>query len=671
MIDRSLIAAALALALGARGAFAQSLPAVEVVAQPDDAAGIDAASEGIITREALERRPLQRAGEMLEGVPGLIATQHSGEGKANQLFLRGYNLDHGTDFATWVAGMPVNMPSHAHGQGYTDLNFVIPELVSGIAYRKGPYFAQEGDFASVGSARIAYAERLQDNIASLTAGAFNYRRALLAGSPAFGSGALVYGLEYQQSDGPWENPSGLAKYNGVLRYAQGTPASGWNITGMAYSADWNATDQIPRRAVDAGRLGRFGAVDPTDAGESRRYSLSGEWRDTGKETSRALSAYAIRSRLRLFSNFTYFLADPVNGDQFEQSEERLTLGGEASETRAGRFGERPMLTTYGVQLRRDRLSPVALYHTAARERLATTREDRVSVTSAAPYLSSTIEWTPWLRTVAGLRADFYRFEVASNLPGNSGTATDRLASPKLSAVFGPWARTEYFLNWGRGFHSNDARGTTLPTDSVSPLVRTTGYEAGVRTGAVPRVSATLALWRLDQDSELLFVGDAGTTEPSRPSRRTGVEALAQWQAAAWLALDFSVGLTRARFSDEDPAGNRIPGAPEAIASAGASVENLRGWFGALRWRYFGARPLVEDNSVRSSPTSLVNARIGYTFTKRTRVYADVFNLFNRAADDIDYYYRSRLPGEPAGGVNDVHFHPVEPRAVRATLALFF
>jgi outer membrane receptor protein involved in Fe transport len=671
----------LALSLATLCAEAQDaivLPTVEVTAAryQNDLGTSDAASQGVVTREGIEKRPLQRPGEVAEAVPGMIVTQHSGDGKANQFFLRGYNLDHGTDFATWVAGMPVNMPTHAHGQGYTDLNFVIPELISRVNYNKGPYFAEDGDFGSAGSARILYADKLPLNLASFTAGSFDYRRVVFAGSPQFGSGALVYGLEYQQNDGPWENPNDFAKWNGVLRYAQGPADNGFSVTGMAYQADWNATDQIPRRAVDAGLIGRFGAIDPSDGGKSSRYSLSGEWRGSGGDAASAISVYAIKSRLNLFSNFTFFLDDPVNGDQFEQAESRVTLGGQGSHAWYGRLGGRPMMNTLGFQLRRDRMTPVALYSTVARERLSTTREDRVTVESAAPYFSNTIEWTGWVRTVAGLRADFYRFNVDSNIAENSGRASDSMASPKLSAIFGPWAKTEYFLNWGRGFHSNDARGTTItvdpktgdPAEQVSPLVRTTGYEAGLRSQALRNVTTSVALWELKQDSELLFVGDAGTTEPSRPSKRTGVEWLVQWLPRPWLALDLAAAFTRASFTDEDPVGDRIPGAPESVVSAGLTVDSLNGWFGSLRWRYFGPRPLIEDNSVRSQSTSLVNVRVGYALTKQVRAYLDVFNLFDRKASDIDYFYASRLQGEPAEGVNDVHFHPVELRALRATLA---
>jgi outer membrane receptor protein involved in Fe transport len=395
--------------------------------------------------------------------------------------------------------------------------------------------------------------------------------------------------------------------------------------------------------------------------------------------SRNVNVYAIRSKLTLISNFTYFLDNPVQGDQFMQSENRTAFGATGSQTWATKWVGREVVNTLGVQLRRDRLSPVALYSTQGRQITSVTSQDEATVTSMAPYLSNTVKWNDWLRTVAGLRFDHQEFDVTSALAANSGTRRDSLRSPKLSAVFGPWAQTEYFLNWGRGFHSNDARGvnqnidpkTGNPSTPVTPLARTTGYEAGMRTQYVPGVTASVALWQLRQNSELLFVGDAGTTEASRPSLRTGIEALVQYQPRAWLALDASAGFTRSHFTDVEAPGNYVPNAPNAVVSAGVTVDNYNKWFGALRWRYFGPRPLIEDNSVSSAATSLVNARVGYAFDKRLRLQLDVFNLFNRQDHDIDYYYASRLPGEAAAGVNDIHFHPVEPRSLRLTLLANF
>jgi hypothetical protein len=677
---RALVAALCTFACSARADDPPpALPAVEVVEKYDNAIGIfDAASEGIVTGSGLRRRPLLRPGEALESIPGLIVTQHSGDGKANQFFLRGYNLDHGTDFATWVAGMPVNMPTHAHGQGYTDLNFLIPELIDRIGFSKGPYQAENGDFSSVGTAHIRYLDRLPSNIASLGAGSFNYGRALLAGSPQVGAGNLLYALEYRTADGPWDLPQDLHTYNGVLRYSGGAPDNRFSITGMAYDAKWNSTDQIPLRALDTG-LSRWGTVDPTSGGRSSRYSVSGQWNQSTGNVTRTASAYVAQSSLDLWSNFTYFLDNPVNGDQFKQSERRVFYGGEFAQTWFHHWGERHMHNTLGVQAREDRLRPVALYLTEARSELSTVREDRVTVSSVAPYFSNRIEWAEWFRTIAGVRADFYRFDVAAGIEENSGKETDSRVSPKLSAIFGPWADTEFFLNWGRGFHSNDARGTTIrvdpktgdPADRVDPLVRTTGYEAGVRSAPIAGLTTSVALWALDQDSELLFVGDAGTTEASRPSKRRGIEWLVQYAPRTGVSFDFTAAWTRARFEGADPAGDFIPGAPDRVASAGMTLDSGAGWFGALRWRYFGPRPLEESGAVRSQSTSLVNGRVGYEFAPRARVWLDVFNLFDRKDDDVTYYYASRLPGEPPEGIADIHFHPVERRAYRVTLSVAY
>ena len=496
---------------------------------------------------------------------------------------------------------------------------------------------------------------------------------MLAGSPEFGAGRLVYGLEYQHSDGPWDNPNRFTRRTAccATRRAARPTAS---IHRHGLSRSWNSTDQIPQRAVDAGLIGLSApSIRPT-AARSERYSLSGEWRQSEGGINRAASVYLIRSRLNLFSNFTFFLDDPVNGDQFEQAEKRLVAGGSASQTWFLKSGERQIWNTLGAQVRRDRIEPVGLYSTVARERLATTREDDVTVTSVAPYFSNTIAWTSWFRTIAGLRADYVDMDVASDNPANSGKAHDFLWSPKLSLVFGPWAKTEYFVNIGRGFHSNDARGTTItidpktgaPADRVDPLVQTFGYEGGVRSELAKGLTARPRCGSSSRIPSCCSWAMPGP--PSRAGRRgaTGWSCSRSDLPKPGLALDLSLAFTHARFRDDDPAGNYIPGAPDRVASAGVTLESGYGWFGALRWRYFGPRPLIEDNSVRSKSTSLVNARAGYAFSKTMKLQLDVFNLFDRKDHDIDYFYESRLPGEPAP-VADVHFHPVEKRAVRATL----
>jgi outer membrane receptor protein involved in Fe transport len=628
------------------------------------------ANEGSIGRQQLAARTNYRPGELFEAMPGLIVSQHSGEGKANQFYLRGFNLDHGTDLRTTVDGMPVNQRSHAHGQGWTDLNFLIPELVTRLEYRKGPYYAAEGDFASAGAVSAVYADALPADLLSVGVGEHGYRRALAAGS----AGSWLYALEALGNDGPFTHGDNFRKTNAVLRYSRGTPEDGASLTAMVYRASWNATDQIPLRAVNAGRLGRFDAVDPTDGGRSSRYSLSGTWRrGTGASATRA-NAYVIASDLALYSNFTYFLDDPVNGDQFAQPDRRVTSGLNASHTwRMAGLGLGSE-NTVGMQLQHDRIRN-ALANTRAREVLAYTRRDRIAETSLGLYVENATRWTPWLRTVAGVRADRYRYDIDSDQAINSGRADAQLASPKLALVFGPWRDTEFYVNAGRGFHSNDARGVTTVRDPKSgetvepatPLARARGAELGVRSTAIPGLQSTASLYTLDTDSELVFVGDAGATEAGRPSRRRGVELSNYYKPNRWLSVDADLAYARARFRDAGAAGTRIPGAVEGVASLALALDGVGPYFGALQWRYFGPRPLIEDNSVRSRPTATWNARAGVKLGPRIRVELEVFNLTNRRDAAIDYFYASRLRGETAAR-EDIHFHPIESRTLRLTLA---
>jgi outer membrane receptor protein involved in Fe transport len=662
------------------------LPPVTVHGNYVNAVGTsDAASEGAVTSRLIESRPTLRAAEVLEFVPGVIVTQHSGDGKANQYFLRGFNLDHGTDFATFVDGMPVNMPTHAHGQGYSDLNWLIPELVTRIDYRKGPYYADEGDFSSAGAAHISLFNGLPAGIASLTVGERGYERALFARSAQLATGTLLYALETAHNNGPWDSPEKFHRANGVLRYSSGDADMRSSITAMAYSASWNATDQIPLRALDKGLVGRFGAIDPSDGGQTSRYSVSYNTERRFDDGVFKANAYAIESRLDLFSDFTYNLenASPRNADQFEQAERRRVIGGAASRSFNTHIGTSESTNTFGAQLRHDRIDPLGLYGSQDRVRVSTTQESRVRETSAGLYAQNSTQWTPWLRSVAGLRWDHFHFDVASSIAANSGAASASLASPKIGFVFGPWHKSEYFLNWGLGYHSNDARGVTetvtpkemLPARASPALVRTRGGEIGMRTEIVPGLQTSVALWQLALASELVFAGDAGDTQASGASRRRGIEINNHYAAAEGLLLDADVSISRARFNemqgDAPHAGRFIPGSVDTVVSLGATVVQQGPWFGHFQLRYFGPRPLVEDNSQRSRGTTLAYLRVGYKFSSELKLALDVFNLFDRKASDIDYFYASRLSGEPAAGISDIHFHPVEPRNVRITLTANF
>jgi outer membrane receptor for monomeric catechols len=681
------LAAALACAIASA---AQANHGAPVVAAPqtvvisghyDNAVGNhDAASAGTVRRSLLQSRPAQRPGEVLEYVPGVIVTQHSGEGKANQYFLRGFNLDHGTDFATRVEGMPVNMPSHGHGQGYSDLNFLIPELVERIDYRKGPYDARAGDFAAAGSAEIRLVSRLAAPFAQLTLGGNGYRRVVGAGSRALADGVqLLGGVEVMGNDGPWTVPERLRKTSGVLSLSGGTRDQGWHIGAMAYRARWTATDQIPQRLVDAGRhegqpFGRFDSLDPTSGGDTRRSSLSGEWHQADAGGRDTVSAYLIDYALDLNSNFTYALDRPAEGDQFKQRDRRRVLGLDASHAVDHALGALPATTTVGLQLRHDRIRN-GLYDGVARRITATTREDRVRQTHTALFASSAIELSAQWRAVLGLRADHLAAQVdALSLPANGGRAEGRQISPKATLVWTATPRTELFVNAGRGLHSNDARGMTTRTDprsgeAVDPVptwVPVDGAELGLRTQAVPGLQSSLVLWRLRSASELVYVGDAGRNEASLASRRRGIELSNRWQPLPWFVLDADLAYSRARFSD----GSRVPNAVERVASVGATLRELQGWSGSLQWRYLGAGALVEDNTVRSRPSSTFNLRLTRALGTQMALTLDVFNLTNRRADDIQYFYESQLPGE-AAPVADRHFHPTLPRSLRATMQVRF
>jgi hypothetical protein len=669
---------ALLLALGSAQADDLGLQRVLVDGSRLNQLGVaDAASAGAITQEQLAARTVYRPGEMLEAVPGLVVSQHSGEGKANQFYLRGFNLDHGTDLRTTVDGMPVNQRSHAHGQGWTDLNFLIPELSVRLDYKKGPYSAQEGDFASAGTASVVYANRLLQGVASVSASQNGYGRALLADSVETQRGSLLYAVEALHNDGPFTNPDNYQKLNAVLRYSEGYANNGFNVSLMAYKADWNSTDQIPLRAVQDGQIGRNDAIDNTDGGKAHRYSLSGAWRRTDDNSASRVNAYLIANQLGLWSNFTYFMDDPLHGDQFAQPDKRITSGLNASHSWHQHTDTGNSETTVGIQLQNDNIFN-GLLNTQARRTLSATRQDHIVESSAGLFVENNTRWSPALRTVAGARLDGYRFDVQSDRAANSGKANDHLLSPSLSIIYGPWQTAEVYANFGTGFHSNDARGATITIDpksglaaeKVTPLVRSRGMELGARTAWLPGLQTSLSLYRLDFDSELVYIGDAGATEAGPPSRRYGVEFSNYYKPLKWLSVDLDLAYARARSRGEQEEGRYIPGAVEGTGQLAITVDDGGPYSASLKLRYFGPRPLIEDNSVRSSSSMTLNGRFGWKIRRDLALELEAFNITNRRDSAIDYYYESQLKGETAA-VADIHFHPIESRSVRATLIKHF
>lgn len=634
------------------------------------------ATEGVVFGDQLKLRPISRPAEMLEFVPGLIATQHSGEGKGNQYFLRGFNLDHGTDLALKVDGLPVNMPSHAHGQGYADLNFLIPELVESLAYRKGPYYAEIGDFGTAGSSEFTYTDRLDQGNVSLTAGENDYRRVFTGQSFEALAGDITVAGALTDYAGPWKLDQDLDKKNGLLKYHRETDNRAWSITAMGYDNSWASTDQIPMRAVENGTLHRFGNVDASDRGETHRHSLSFDWSQDGGDERLRLDGYVLDYGLTLFSNFTYFLEDPLRGDQFEQAEDRRVFGLNARYQRDMTLADVPATLSLGLQNRTDTID-VGLYKTQQRLRHTTTREDDVQQSLSSVYGSLEQEWSEKFRSVTSLRADHYRFDVDAGLPVNAGRGSETLLSPKLNLIYSSSPATEYFFSAGQGFHSNDARGTTIRIDPVSgdlanavdPLSKARSVEVGVRTSLVPNTQIAVSMFSMQLDSELVYVGDAGATEALGESNRRGIELGAIYAPMPWLLIDTDLTFTKARLAGVGAA-DRIPNSVDRTASLGLIVNDLEKWSGGLRIRYLGEAPLIEDNSVISESTVLVNAQATYALNPDWSVTLEVLDLFDSQDNDITYFYESQLPGE-ATPREDLHFHPVEPRSMRVTLQAHF
>lgn len=623
------------------------------------------ATEGVVDFGKFEDRPLLRVGELAEVVPGLAATQHSGTGKANQYFLRGFNLDHGTDFSTSLDGMPINLRTHAHGQGYLDINFLIPEIMETIAYRKGPYSADAGDFSAAGSARFQTFDRLPESFVQLEAGENNWRRAVAG----VNFGELGYAaLDFTGDDGPWDVPEGFEKRNAFVRLNLGD----FSLSGGAYHAKWNSTDQVPQRAIDAGLISPLGSIDPTDGGDTQRLFLNlSRNADDGWNGN----VYVQQYRLRLDSNFTYFLDDPVNGDQFEQSEKRTIWGGSFSKEfdtqLLGRW--RPRI---GGETRYDDIDRVGLYKTIAGQRLSTVREDAVEELSGAIWADAQAQYGP-VRISLGVRADAFDARVKSDDPLNSGSKRDSIISPKAAIALEVAKGLELYASAGSGFHSNDARGVVSTIDPVSGsavdpaplLVTAKGAEIGARFER-RNFSVSAALWGLDLDSELVYAGDSGASEPSNASRRYGVEVLSTYTPYSWLTLDGSAAVTHARFRNVATNASYIPNAIDYVVTGGATVRFTPDVMATLTVRRLGPAPLIEDNSARGKSSTVVNGRVSWRIGRVT-LALEGLNLTDSDEDDIRYFYTSRLAGEPADGVDDYHLHPVPPRSFRIQTKINF
>ncbi|MEM7504063.1 MAG: TonB-dependent receptor [Pseudomonadota bacterium] len=646
-----------------------------VYGRAEQAIGVaQSASEGMVGYDDIQLSPLLRVGELAEAVPGMVATQHSGTGKANQYYLRGFNLDHGTDFSARAEGVPLNMPTHPHVQGYLDQNFLIPELVATTSYRKGPYSAQMGDFSSAGSVEFAFYDELDSSIVELSAGEFGYGRGLVATSSDVGGGTFTGALDMTRYDGPWDLEENLEQEKLYISYLTEVGDAQAKFTLQGYWSDWDATDQIPLRAVRSGLIDEFGFIDPDLGGQTDRVALTGAVDfDTWQ-----VNAFLIDYDFVLFSNFTYLLDGPVLGDEFEQRDERQVYGVRVDGASARTSADRPMTLRWGGDVRYDDIGEVGLYRTTSRRRNETVRQDTVEELSLGAFLD--VEWslTEQLRVALGLRADYYDWDVDARRLANSGSGDDFLLSPKFRIAYRFADSVEGYFNYGRGMHSNDVRGTTISVDPatgdavdpVEALVASDGAEVGVRVERGQRFNATLVAFWLELDSELVFVGDAGGTEANDGSQRIGIETTAFWQANDWLAINTAYTCTDAEFRNVPGAFNRIPGAIESNFTLGLNAAWSNGVSASMRLRYLGEAPLVEDNSVRADASTILNVSAAYRLGE-FEWRLDVFNALGSDDYDISYFYASRLPGEAVGGIEDIHFHPLEPRTVRASVKLLW
>ncbi|MDZ7924564.1 MAG: TonB-dependent receptor plug domain-containing protein [Marinagarivorans sp.] len=640
------------------------------------------ANEGQITAADIDQLPIERSGDILELIPGVVATQHSGSGKANQYFLRGFNLDHGTDFSTRVDFMPVNMVSHGHGQGYTDLNFIIPELIGAINYRKGPFYGDAGDFSSTGEALIETARFLPGNLLSLQAGSFGYRRGLVANQWEHGLGQWLVGAELQGYDGPWDKvDEDVSKKNLVLKYAQGGELDGFDVAFMGYQNSWNSADQIPARAVANGDITGLSTIDPSSGGESERYSLSMQKRWHNTPNSLWLTSfYLIDYQLDLWSNFSYFTQP--SGDQIYQLDDRTLTGGDITNTRGGQLLGKKTSYTFGAQWRVDAIDNVGLYHSQQRQKTDVVRLDDVSQQSAALFWQGALQWSARTTSVLNMRWNYHVFSVTplaanieESLAVNAGDKTADLMTGSFRTRYALNDNSDLYFNVGRSYHSNDARGVLTQIDpetgdSVSPadpLVPVGGIEVGANwQSADKKWSSSTALWALQIDDELLFVGDAGTTESSGfKSQREGVEFTLNYLPLSDLNLSWDYSYTRSNYRDSDLADTSIEGALKNVVGFAVVKSWQNVWQASVHWRYLGDYHLGDGQYADASQKLDLNLRF---YSGQGFIYSlDILNALDSDDKDIEYWYESQLANENAP-VADRHFHQYVPRALRLKMA---
>jgi len=677
--DRALLSgiSVLALIIGANASFPQetlvsSSQPVEVYVwgkQPTSTA-----TEQTIRAKDFELRPTATPSDVLRTVPGLFIAQHAGGGKADQIFLRGFDADHGTDVAIFVDGIPVNMVSHGHGQGYADLHWLIPEIVDRVEVYKGPYFVQFGDIATAGAVNIITKRRDKDTTFTVTGGAFDIQRYLSILSLPEGTPLTPYiAFEAYHNNGPFKDPNDLNRFNLFTKFTILTTASSnLSFLGTVFKSYWNASGQIPSREVRAGRLGRFGSEDNSEGGRTERQNLNLVYNYADAQQSFNAQAWTSWYRLNLFSNFTFFMNDPVNGDGIEQEDKRFLGGSYLNYRRNYSLFDIPTETLVGFSSRTDH-ARVGLFSQQRRHRLSTTRESLVNQNNLAWYAQQEFRPASWLRAQVGARLDQFFFDVR-HLGGTanavSGNDEGFIANPKVNVILSPfsdnaWAkRLEIYVNFGGGYHSNDARDVVSITGNKPVLPRILGGELGFRTKLFDRLDAGLAYWRSHLESELVFVGDEGTTEARGKTQRQGVEGEFRYAILPWLSADLDLSYTWSEFVNT---GEAIPLAPRFLALSGITARHPSGLEGRLQLRSVGDRYGTEDRTFNVRGYNIFDLLLKYKWD-RYEILFSIDNIANKKWRAAQFVFESQLPGESAP-VRDFHFTPGDPLTIRAGLTV--
>jgi outer membrane receptor for Fe3+-dicitrate len=649
------------------------VPEIEVSAERP----VAASSQQFIPDKEYVMQPQGRPAQVLRLIPGFVAVEHSGgAGKADQYFLRGFDADHGTDMAFFTDGMPINFRSHAHGQGYADLNFIIPETIEGLDVYKGAYHVEFGDFDTAGAVNFKTREVVREGLTQAAGGQFDTQRYLLMVSPTKDKVRTLFAAEGYYTNGPFQNDNRYFRTN-ILGKATMNPTarSELSLTATFQKSQWNASGEIPLRAVQDQSLDRFGAIDPSEGGKTIRSTARLNYHyDTPSGGRFFANAYGQYYKFDLFTNFTFFLSDPVNGDGIQQSDRRTVYGGDLGYRQAGQLMDIDGAVTVGVQSRVDDIH-ARLGRQTKRNPLGTTMDSDILEASYSPFVKLEAQPMSWLRVAGGIRSEVFTFDVRNRCMDcaeqPAGRTTSGLVLPKVNLIFGPWLRTEFFANYGEGFHSNDARSAVAPASA--PLARAKTYEVGVRSKpwGADGIELIATLWAIDLKSELIFVGDEGTTEIRGATRRRGVEVSARGQLMGPLYFNGSLTWSRAEFKN----GEAIPLAPELTGYGALILRWPEGLTSQLQATYLGVRPLVEDRSITSP--SWIDFDISERYQipvklphGRLEAFLFIQNLFNTKWEQAVFAFESRLRNE-AAGVTDIHFVPGNPRFVMGGLAWYF